>query len=96
MATESAWGESNRAVNDNNMTGYAVYNDHSRGVVFNSKEECILRTAQLLKEDYIPKDSKHSTGANIWSINKVYSADTNWANTISSIANDLAKRGEFL
>lgn len=95
VATESAWGESDRAVNDNNMTGYAVYDDYARGVVFDSKEECILRTAQLLKEDYIPKGSKYNTGANIWSINKLYSADKNWANTITQIASSLASKGEF-
>ena len=95
VATESAWGESDRAVNDNNMTGYAVYNDYSNGAIFKSKDECILRTARLLKEDYIPKDSKYNTGANIGNINKLYSADKNWANTITQIAGTLASRGEF-
>src|SRR3712207_8956731 len=53
VATESNWGGSSRANRSNNLTGYSVYSASSRGASFNSKGDCILRTASLLDTEYL-------------------------------------------
>lgn len=95
VALESGWGTSERALNDNNMSGYAVYNDNSVGRKFISKEESILETARLISEDYLPYDSKYNTGKSIYEINQKYSADTNWGAKITNIANELCIKAKL-
>lgn len=87
VALESGWGDSPRANNgSNNLTGYAVYSDHSEGTYFSSKEECIMETARLLKEDYLTSGGKYfSDGYSSYHINIKYSADTNWCNKVENI-----------
>lgn len=87
VALESGWGESARANNgSNNLTGYAVYSDHSEGTYFSSKEECIMATARLLKNDYLNPEGEHFGGGyTSYNINLKYSADTNWCNKVENI-----------
>jgi beta-N-acetylglucosaminidase len=89
IAQESGWGTSRRAVTDNNLSGYAVYSDSSKGRVFNSKHDSVMETASLLSENYVGEGLK-----DIHSINGKYSADDLWAQRIISIANDMV--GESL
>jgi beta-N-acetylglucosaminidase len=84
IAQESAWGNSNRAKRDNNLSGYAVYTDSSAGRKFSSKGESIMETASLLAEHYVGEGRM-----DIHSINSKYSADDKWATNISHIANDI-------
>ena len=84
VALESGWGTSARSKSQNNLTGFAVYNDVSRGASFRSWDDCILATARLLKEDYI-----NNSLLSVYSINDKYSTSSSWKGKISSIANDL-------
>lgn len=99
VANESGWNESQRAKDgSNNITGHAVFNDLSRGSYFNSKEECILSTAKLLKNHYINPKGKYYNGNDIWGINKMYSINKDksinwkWSKDINSIAVDLKNK----
>lgn len=89
VALESGWNTSDRAARQNNLTGYAVYSDESSGKDFSSKDECILRTAKLLKEDYLSKEGQWHNGYSLDSINIMYSSDKRWSNKITSISNKL-------
>lgn len=91
VALESGWGTSSRAINDNNLTGYAVYNDSSIGRRFKDKNECVLETARLLKEDYLSADGKYYNGLSLYDVNKRYCTSSDWASKVSKIANDLLR-----
>jgi beta-N-acetylglucosaminidase len=88
IALESGWNTSPRAVNQNNLTGYMVYNDNSVGKTFSSKYECIMTTAKLLDRDYLNNEGVWHNGVSMASINVKYSADDNWHIKINGIAND--------
>lgn len=92
VANESAWLTSDRALRQNNVTGYAVYSDSSKGASFSSIDESILKTAELLSKDYIDTKGKHYNGLSISDINIMYSSDSEWSNTVSSIGNQLKDR----
>ena len=51
IAEESGWGNSSRAVNQNNLSGYAVYSDNSIGAIFDTRDDSVVATARLLKYD---------------------------------------------
>lgn len=89
-AEESGWGTSKRAIEDNNLTGYAVYNNFSRGAIPDSKQQSILDTAKLLREDYIDKGL-----LSIDQINEKYAANDLWSDNIVSIANGLVIKSKF-
>lgn len=97
VANESGWGESERAQTQNNLTGYAVYHNYSRGATFNSKEESILETARLLSEDYLNPNGEHYNGYSLWQVNIKYSQkdgqpNEDWSSVINSITNDLVTK----
>lgn len=81
VGQESGFGKSRRAIEDNNLTGYAIYNNNS-GKQFDSKSEGITKTAKLLKENYIDKSLK-----DIYSIGSVYCPNDEWAEPILEIMN---------
>lgn len=89
VANESSWNTSRRALEQNNLTGYAVYSDSSNGKDFNSPYGCIMETARLLKQDYLSDEGKWHNGYSLQSINIMYSSDNNWYNTIENIADNL-------
>lgn len=83
ISQESGFATSRRSMEDNNLTGYSVYSNSSKGKVFGSKYESIMSTAKLLKEEYV-------IGRNIKdikSINEVYCPDDDykWSNDIQNI-----------
>lgn len=97
IANESSWGTSRRATEDDNLTGYAVYNRNSRGGEFSSKEHNIMATAELLAVDYVNPKGKHYNGTGVYDINVKYCQDNkqpnySWGNTINSIATKLVKK----
>lgn len=98
VANESGWGESQRAQTQNNLTGYAVYTDYSRGAYFSSKEESILETARLLSEDYLNPNGQYHNGYSLWQVNMKYSQvgdgqpNEEWSRVINSITNDLVNK----
>lgn len=100
IANESSWNTSNRAKCQNNLSGFAVYSRGASGVTFNSKTQCILRTAYLIKEDYISPNGKYyCEGNSIWNINSQYcfydgtkKVNYKWSSTINSIAYSLLSK----
>lgn len=93
-AEESAWGTSKRAVEDNNLTGYGVYNDSSVGINSNTKRDSLLMTAKQLKNNYLSVGGSYFNGYSINSVNTRYcigydgKSDYNWSNKINKIATD--------
>lgn len=92
VALESAWGTSEIAQRDNNLTGYAVFDGQSYGKVFTSYEDCIYATAQLLNEDYISTQGKYYTGSSLYNINTKYSSDKGWSVKVIRIARELINK----
>lgn len=93
-AEESSWGTSRRARYQNNMSGFEVYSDSSKGATFSSKYESILTTARLLKKEYLTAGGKYYGGLDIYSVNKRYCPVNGytWSRNISSIANSLVAK----
>ena len=92
VANESAWLTSNRTIKQNNVTGYAVYSDSSKGASFSSIDESILKTAELLFEDYVNPQGRFYKGLSISNVNEMYSSDSEWDNTVESIASQIKDR----
>jgi len=90
IALESYWGNSDRAKYQNNLSGYAVYNNTAPGRTFGSKHESVMETAKLLRNNYI-NQGLHSVSA----INNKYSADNGWTNKIVSIASDIKVKSDL-
>lgn len=93
-AEESGWGRSRRAVEDNNLSGFEVYQASSKGAKFDSKYESIIITGKLLGNLYLKSDGKYYKGKDIYSVNTTYCPVNGytWSNNIISIANDLMER----
>lgn len=89
VANESAWLNSDRTQRQNNVTGYAVYSDSSKGVSFSSIDESILTTAKLLQTDYINPQGRFYNGLSVSDVNIMYSSDVKWNSTVASVANQL-------
>ncbi|CEQ01711.1 S-layer protein [[Clostridium] sordellii] len=89
VSQESNYAKSSRAINNNNLTGYAVYSNDSEGRSFNSKYDSILSTARLLREDYLNENGKYFKGLDIYSVNSSYCVTEDkysWSRNIISIA----------
>lgn len=93
IAQESAWNKSYRAINQNNVTGYSVYNSYAEGSYFNSKYDCIMETARWLKAEYLSPDGKHFYGYTSYHVNIDYcltedgsASDFNWSKSVNNIA----------
>lgn len=93
-AEESAWGMSNRARTQNNLSGFAVYSSSAQGTTFSSKEESIMATAELICNSYLKPTGAYHNGISIYSVNLRYCPDDggNWSSNISSIANSLVSK----
>lgn len=89
VANESSWNTSRRAIEQYNLTGYAVYSDKSNGKDFDSPYSCIMETARLLKQDYLSEEGQWHKGYSLYSINIMYSSDEDWYKTIGTIADNL-------
>ena len=99
VAHESDWGRSDRAVNDNNLTGYGVYNSASRGINPNSRYQSVMDTARLLSKEYLTQGGEYFNGVSLIAVNQRYcfyndmkTVDYGWTSGISSIANGLIRK----
>jgi beta-N-acetylglucosaminidase len=90
-ALESGWGTSARARRDNNLTGFGVYTDSSKGINSATKRDNILLTAKTLHENYLTKDGKCYKGVSVSAVAKSYCTSDTWSGKISSIGNNLKK-----
>lgn len=91
-AHESAWGTSRRAREDNNLTGYGVYSDSSKGINKQTKEEGLLATAETLHERYLTKGGSYYEGTSITDVNKHYCVGDEWASAVANYAYQLMKK----
>lgn len=89
IAEESGWGTSSRAVNQNNLSGFEVFDDYSVGAIFDTRDDSVIATAKLLKNDYLTVGGKYFNGYSLDNINELYSANPLWADNIIAIANQL-------
>lgn len=85
---ESAWGSSDRAIYQNNLSGFEVYSDSAEGAYFSSKEESIDVTAELLRDEYLSSDGIYHNGYSIYDVNVRYCPNDggNWSRNITKIA----------
>lgn len=95
VANESSWATSPRAVNQNNLTGHAVYTDSSDGTYFSSKAESILKTAEDIRRDYLDPNGVYNNGVSLSGVNTKYSQlgegipNPAWYEVINDIASGL-------
>lgn len=90
VAYESGWATSARANNgSNNLTGMAVYSPNSRGMYFESQQECVIYTANHLSNNYLSPDGSYFSGYSIYGVNVRYAANKNWASNIATIMHQL-------
>jgi beta-N-acetylglucosaminidase len=88
VALESGFATSRRAVEDNNLTGYEVYNDKSKGKLFDSQYESIMQTARHLAKNYLTEGGLYYKGVSVDAVQKSYCPDikNNWHNRVDLLA----------
>lgn len=96
---ESGWGTSWLSQNKNNVTGYQAYPGQERNArYFDSKYDCIMRTAKLIAEEYLNPDGKYHNGYSIESVNIKYCVDGNgsvmysWSDGLKRLMKDFSTR----
>lgn len=91
VALESGFATSRRAIEDNNLTGYEVYTDKSKGKLFSSQRESILQTAKNLSENYLKHESTYYKGLSVDAIQINYCPDEdfdkNWEGQVDYLSN---------
>lgn len=97
VANESKWGNSDRAKSQNNLSGYAVYNRGSEGRTFSSKEQSIMETAKLLRDNYLNSKGSHYEGKSVEAVNTNYCqkdghADYSWSRIVTNVANQITNK----
>ena len=94
-AQESGWGTSQRAINDNNLTGFGVYSKSAVGINANTKRDNILQTTAWLKDKYLTEGGSFFNGYSIRAVNIKYclgsdgQTDYHWSSNITAISNNL-------
>lgn len=91
-AIESGWGTSKRAINDNNLTGFGVYSDSSKGINSTSKEANLLLTAATLKKNYLTPGGSYFKGYSIQDVNKSYCVLSSWSGQINNAINQILNK----
>ena len=91
-AQESGWGTSQRAINDNNLTGFGVYSKSAVGINANTKRDNILQTTAWLKDKYLTEGGSFFNGYSIRAVNIKYclgsdgQTDYHWSSNITAIS----------
>jgi hypothetical protein len=80
---ESAGGSSGLAVRQNNLGG--LKNGGSGYMSFDTKEDCIVYMAQLLKENYLTEGAKHYFGRTAQDVNRHYCEGSAWSGQVESL-----------
>ncbi|MGL5345848.1 MAG: glucosaminidase domain-containing protein [Peptostreptococcaceae bacterium] len=90
VALESGFATSRRAVEDNNLTGYEVYADDSKGRLFSSQYESIMQTAKHLGKNYLTEGGQYYNGVSVDAVQVSYCPDEgkgkNWNGKVDSLA----------
>lgn len=84
-ALESDWGNSRRAIEDNNYTGLGVYSDTAVGINSKTPEGNIHATAQRLAEHYLKKDGMFYNGLSVFAVNTKYCVGCTWGMKVTNI-----------
>lgn len=84
-ALESNWGNSRRAVEDNNYTGLGVYSDTAVGINSDTPEGNIHATAQRLAENYLKEDGMFYNGLSVFAVNTKYCVGCTWGMKVTNI-----------
>lgn len=91
-AHESAWGNSRRARVDNNLTGFGVYSNSSRGINGRTKTDNILATARCLATRYAQPGQPYFHGSGLLGVNKSYAASLTWASRVEDCCITIMKK----
>jgi len=93
-ALESAWGTSRIAREKNNLFGYAAFDhcpyDCAQG--YASKADSVKFVMEKVKQNYLTPGGAYYNGAHLAGMNVRYATDKQWANSITSIMNNIASR----
>lgn len=89
ILNNSSYGTSERCILYNNYTNLAVYDDYSQGMIFESPEECIEFTANLLCSEYLNEDGNYFNGYSLNDISKNFCNSEIWINNINEISIDI-------
>ena len=89
---ESAYGTSNFAINRNNLVGWNANDENPNNAsYFNSFDDCILKVAQKLQENYLNENGCYFNGYSARAIDVKYCTDKKHADKIVNIVNKLMK-----
>lgn len=91
-AHESYWGNSRRAREDHNYTGYGVFSDYAEGINADKGEDNIRHTAMKLRENYLNEDGKYYNGVRVCDVHKLYCATGGWSKSVCTHAYTLMER----
>lgn len=90
---ESGWGTSDFAVYRNNLVGWnAIDSNPNQATTFESKEHCILYVAEKLQKNYLTEGGAYFEGYTAKDIDIHYCTDTEHANKIINIVNQLVEK----
>ena len=84
-ALESNWGNSRRAIEDNNYTGLGVYSDTAVGINSKTPEGNIHATAQRLAEHYLKENGMFYNGLSVFAVNTKYCVGCTWGMKVTNI-----------
>ena len=83
---ESNYGNSNFAINRNNITGFRAYTeDPSKAIYYDTKADCINQTASYLNKHYLTKGGKYYNGETMLDANVRYCTSSLWSTKINNI-----------
>lgn len=95
VALESGFATSRRAVEDNNLTGYEVYSNDSKGKLFKTQSESILQTAKHLSKNYLTESGLYYKGVSVDNVQLNYCPDEgegkNWNIKVDKLASDFLR-----
>lgn len=85
---ESGYGTSRLAKDKNNISGFSAYdkNPYEDAKYFETKDDCVLITAELLNVNYVNRGSM-----SIEDINKRYASDSEWSWKVNNIAEKIVE-----
>lgn len=92
-ALESGWARSDLAVDKNNLFGWKQSNGDYAS--FESKEQCILKVAEAISENYLSETGSYYTGDTlVENVAEYYSPSKEWIDLLKEVANGIMERCE--
>ena len=88
-ALESHWGDSDRAITQNNLMGMNVTSDDAAGNTYDTPYDCIMDTARQLDTYYLTENAKYYKGLSVGDVNFFYCVKSSWTNSVTEIGHEL-------